>query len=116
MRQLSRIVAVALALALLAAGGALAQLPGGLPGASSLFSKDTLLTQAKALLADLTSMKSSGRLQPAQTAQVDEMLPKATSLTRELEKPQVEPSRLPELAKNLSDLQQQAGALKALLR
>ncbi len=34
----------------------------------------------------------------------------------ELEKPQVEASRLSQLAKDLSDLQKQVGALKALVK
>ncbi len=100
--------------------GALAQLPGGvqLPGGTSLptggLSKDALLTQAKEMMADLTSMKSSGKLAAPQTKQVDKLLPKATSLTSELEKPQVEPSKLSQLASQLSDLQKQVGALKGL--
>src|SRR5262245_13843152 len=102
--------------------GALAQLPGGvqIPGGTSLptggFSKDALLTQAKAMVADLTSMKSSGKLAPPQAKQVDELLPKATSLTSELEKPQVQPSRLTQLASDLSDLQKQVSALKSLIK
>ena len=101
---------------------ALAQLPGGvqLPGGTSLptggFSKDALLTQAKAMVADLTSMKSSGKLAAPQAKQVDELLPKATSLTGELGKPQVEPSKLSQLASQLSDLQKQVGALKGLMK
>ncbi len=101
--------------------GALAQLPGGvqLPGGTSLptggLSKDALLTQAKEMMADLTSMKSSGKLAAPQTKQVDKLLPKATSLTSELEKPQVEPSKLSQLASQLSDLQKQVGALKGLM-
>src|SRR5687767_10659053 len=50
------------------------------------------------LLGDLTSMKSSGKLAAAQMTQVDELLPKATSVTTELEKPQVDAARLPQLA------------------
>jgi len=102
--------------------GALAQLPGGvqLPGGTSLptggLSKDALLTQAKEMMADLTSMKSSGKLAAPQTKQVDKLLPKATSLTSELEKPQVEPSKLSQLASQLSDLQKQVGALKGLMK
>ena len=107
---------------LVAPMGALAQLPGGvqLPGGSSLptggFSKDALLTQAKEMVADLTSMKTSGKLAAPQTKQVDELLPKANSLTRELVKPQVEPSKLSQLASQLSDLQKQVGALKGLMK
>jgi hypothetical protein len=100
--------------------GALAQIPGGvqLPGRTSLptggFSKDALLTQAKEMVTDLTSMKSSGKLAAPQAKQVDKLLPKATSLTGELGKPQVEPSKLSQLASQLSDLQKQVGALKGL--
>jgi len=101
---------------------ALAQLPGGvqLPGGTSLptggFSKDALLTQAKEMVADLTSMKTSGKLAAPQAKQVDELLPKANSLTRELVKPQVKPSKLSQLASQLSDLQKQVGALKGLMK
>ncbi len=100
---------------------ALAQLPGGvqLPGTSlptGGFSKDALLTQAKAMVADLTSMKSSGKLAAPQAKQVDELLPKATSLTGELGKAQVAPSKLSQLASQLSDLQKQVGALKGLMK
>jgi hypothetical protein len=99
-----------------------AQLPGGMqmPGGASLpmggFSKDALLNQAKAMVADLTSMKSSDKLAPEQVTQVDNLLPKATSLTSELEKPQVDAARLPQLATDLSDLQKQVGALKGLMK
>ncbi|MGH7332937.1 MAG: hypothetical protein ACREKS_09380 [Candidatus Rokuibacteriota bacterium] len=99
-----------------------AQLPGGvqIPGGASLptgaFSKDALLNQAKTMLADLTSMKGSGKLAPEQLKQVDTMLPKATSLTDELAKPQVDAARLPQLASDLSDLQKQFTALKGMLK
>lgn len=99
-----------------------AQLPGGMqmPGGMSLpmggLSKDTLLDQAKAMVTDLTSMKSSGKLAPEQVTQADNLLPKATSLTSELEKPQVDAASLPKLATDLSDLQKQVGALKGLMK
>ena len=51
-----------------------------------------------------------------QVTQVDSLLPKAASLTSELEKPQVDAGKLPQLASNLADLQRQAGALKGLVR
>jgi hypothetical protein len=98
------------------------QLPGGvqLPGGMSLptggLSKDTLLTQAKELVAELLSMKQGGQLAPAQSAKVDELLPKAQSLAGELDAPQVDVAKLPQLASNLSDLQKQLGALKGLVR
>ncbi len=99
-----------------------AQLPGGMqmPGGTSLpvgaFSKDALLNQAKAMVTDLASMKSSGKLAPEQVTQVDNLLPKATSLTSELEKPQVDAARLPQLATDLGDLQKQVSALKGLMK
>jgi hypothetical protein len=87
------------------------QIPGGLS-----LSKDTLLQQAKGLLADLTSMKSSGTLPAEQGKKVDELLPKAQSLNDELEKPQLSAARLPELASNLNDLQKQVSLLKTFVR
>ena len=107
---------------LMAPISALAQLPGGvqIPGGMSLptggFSKDALLKQAQTMLADLTSMKSGGKLAPEQVTQVDNLLPKATSLTSELEKPQVDAAKLPQLATDLNDLQKQVGALKGLMK
>ena len=79
-------------------------------------SKDSLLQQAKGMVSDLTSMKSSGKLASEQTTQVDELLPKARSLTSELEKPQVETGKLPQLASDMSDLQKQVSALKGMLK
>jgi hypothetical protein len=101
--------------------GAHAQIPGmgAVPGMGSLtggFSKDSLLAQAKEMVSDLTSMKSSGKLAPEQTKQVDTLLPKATSLTSELEKPQVEAAKLPQLASDVSDLQKQVGVLKSFMK
>ncbi len=100
-----------------------AQLPGGVqvPGTGQLSvpsipSKTQLLGQSKQMVTDLTSMKSSGKLAPDQAGKVDALLPKATALNTELEKPQVEASRLSQLAKDLSDLQKQVGALKALVK
>ena len=100
----------------------LAQMPGGVqvPGTGSLptglLSKDTLLQQAKGMVSDLTSMKSSGKLDAAQAKQVDGMLPKAQSLTSELEKPQVPTSKLTQLASSLSDLQKDLATLKGLVK
>jgi hypothetical protein len=105
---------------LMASTVAEAQLPGGLamPGTMSLptagGAKDSLLRQAQELVSDLVSMKSSGKLAPAQAKQVDSLLPKAQSVTGELEKPQVEAARLPQLAADLSDLQKQASLLKGV--
>ena len=91
-----------------------------MPGAGSLptggFSKASLLKQAQDLVSDLTSMKSAGKLAPAQATEVDGLLPKAESVKVELEKPQVEPTRLPQLATDLSDLQKQASVLKGFMK
>lgn len=126
MRQ--RIIITAMAAVCLTGTAAVAQMPSGtqipgagsIPGASSLptgaLSKDALLTQAKNMVSDLTSMKSSGNLAPAQAKQVDVMLPKATSAKTELEKPQVEPSKLGQLASTLSDLQKQMTTLKGMAK
>ena len=114
-----------LTVSLLAPLTAQAQMPGGVqvpqvPGTgalpTSMPSKDSLLEQAKGMVSDLTSMKSSGKLDVAQTKQVDGMLPKAQSLTSELEKPQVPPSKLTQLASSLSDLQKQLATLKSLVK
>jgi len=101
---------------------ALAQMPSGVqvPGTGSLptgmLSKDALLQQAKGMVSDLTSMKSSGKLDAAQTKQVDGMLPKAQSLTSELAKPQIPTSKLTQLATSVSDLQKDLTTLKSLVK
>jgi hypothetical protein len=117
-----------LSIFLIAPVAAHAQMPGGVqvpqapqaPGMGSIPtampSKDSLLQQAKGMVSDLTSMKSSGKLDAAQTKQVDGMLPKAQSLTSELEKPQVPPSKLTQLASSLSELQNQLATLKGLIK
>ena len=98
-----------------------AQLPGGLrvPGGVSLptggLSKDALLEQAKSMVSDLVSMKASGKLTAPQTQQVDDLLPKANSLTSELEAPNLDTGKLTQLAGNVAELQQQVGALKSLM-
>src|SRR6266851_4288051 len=106
MRQRTLIGAWILAALLMAPLPTLAQVPGGVqvPGTGSLPSglpsapvvpspavpsKDALLQQAKGMVSDLTTMKSSGKLAPAQMKQVDGLLPKATALTGDLQKPQV---------------------------
>ena len=114
-------IGVAVAGVLIGSVASLAQIPGvgAVPGMGSLtggFSKDSLLAQAKEMVSDLLSMKSSGKLAPEQTKQVDTLLPKATSLTSELEKPQVEAAKLPQLASDVSDLQKQVGVLKSFLK
>lgn len=92
---------------------ALAQIPGV---GSMIPDKAKLLEQAQKLVADLTSMKSSGKLGAADTAKVDALLPKATAVNTELAKPQVETSRLPQLASQLGDLQKQTASLKGLMK
>lgn len=117
-------VVAAVAMAVLVAGPVAvhAQIPGvgSVPGMGSLpiggFSKDTLLSQAKEVVSDLTSMKSSGKLLPDQTKQVDTLLPKATSITSELEKPALDAARLPQLASDVKDLQSQVGVLKSFMK
>ena len=102
--------------------GVFAQMPGGVqvPSTGSMptgmLSKDTLLQQAKGMVSDLTSLKGSGKLDAAQTKQVDGMLPKAQSVTTELEKPQVPPNKLTQLASQLSELQKQYSALMAMIK
>ncbi|HEY7040348.1 MAG TPA: hypothetical protein VID28_15920 [Methylomirabilota bacterium] len=87
------------------------------PGISSMLpDKAALLEQGKKLVADLTSMKSSGKLSAADTAKVDSLLPKANSLNTELAKPEVEPSKLTQLATQLGDLQKQTSALKGAMK
>ena len=115
-------IASLLAGVLMAAGAVHAQLPGGvqIPGSvqipTSLPSKDQLLAQAKQMLDDLTSLKGSGKLAAEQTKQVDDLLPRANSLTSELSKPQVETSKLAQLSRDLSDLQKQVTSLKSLVK
>ena len=90
---------------------------GQIPNIGSMLpDKAQLLEQAQKLVTDLTSMKSSGKLGAADTAKVDSLLPKATALNNELAKPQVEPSRLTQLAGQLGDLQKQVAALKGVIK
>lgn len=103
-----------------ALGGA--QIPGvQIPGTGQLSvpalpQKAQLLQQAQQMVTDLTSMKSSGSLTPTQMGKVDTLLPKATALNTELGKPQVEASRLPQMAKDLGDLQKEVSALKGMVK
>lgn len=99
-------------------GPVLAQIGGvQIPGAASVIpDKAQLLEQAKKLVTDLTAMKQDPKLAPADKGKVDTLLPQATAVNTELAKPQVEPSRLTQLAAQLGDLQKQAGALKGLVR
>jgi len=144
MRQ--RIVITAITALCLSGTAAVAQMPSGkqIPGAGSVpappavpaaptvptvpalptvpplptgaLSKDALLKQANDMVSNLTSMKNAGNLAPAQLKQVDDMLPKATAIKTELEKPKVEATKLGQLASTLSDLQKQMTALKGLVR
>jgi hypothetical protein len=90
-----------------------AQLPsvGSLPS-SIIPDKAALLEQAKKLLTDLTAMKQDPKLPAADKSKVDALMPKASSVSSELAKPQVEPSRLTQLAGQLTDLQKQYASLK----
>lgn len=83
---------------------------------SMLPDKAQLMEQAQKLVSDLTAMKSSGKLGAADSAKVDSLLPKATAVNTELAKPQVEPSRLTQLAGQLGDLQKQASSLQGLMK
>ena len=88
-----------------------------IPGMGSLsLDKGALLEQAKQLVVELTAMKQTPSLSPADKGKVDSLLPKATSLNTELAKPQVEPSRLTQLAGQLGDLQKQVGSLKSTIK
>ena len=120
MRMRHRMAApAALVTALLGAGiPAHAQLPGGVQMPSlptTLPGKDQLLGQAKQMVADLTSLKESGKLAADQAKQVDELLPRANTLTSELAKPQVEISKLGQLSQEVTDLQKEVTALKSLV-
>ena len=92
---------------------AVAQIPGV---GSTRPDKTQLLEQGQKLVADLTSMKSSGNLGAADAGKVDSLLPKATALNTELATPQVAPGRLAQLAGQLANLQKQVGALKGLMK
>jgi hypothetical protein len=90
------------------------QVPG--VGQLAMPSKTQLLDQAKQMVQDLTSMKSSGKLTPDQAGKVDALLPKANALNTELAKPQIETSKLGQLAKDLGDLQKQVTDLKGMIK
>ena len=94
---------------------ALAQIPGVGSLPTSL-DKGALLEQAKQLVSELTAMKQNPNLSQADKGKVDSLLPKANSLNTELAKPQVEPSRLTQLAGQLGDLQKQVGSLKGMIK
>ena len=80
-------------------------------------SKDSLLAQANDMVTDLASMNSSGKLTPEQVTQVAQLLTKATALKGDVQNlSSVNPLQLSQLASNLADLQEQVGALKALVK
>ena len=88
-----------------------------IPGVGSMLpDKAKLLEQAQQLVTELTSIKSSGKLGAADSAKVDSLLPKATAVNTELAQPQVEPSRLAQLASQLGDLQKQVAALTGAMK
>ena len=104
-----------LVLAVLVLTSALAPTMAGaqMPSIGSMIpDKATLLEQGKKLLADLTAMKQDPSVSAADKSKVDALIPKATSVNTELAKPQVEPSKLTQLASQLGDLQKQYTALK----
>ena len=98
---------------MLAPVGASAQMPGvgSLPSAM-IPDKAALLEQAKKILADLVAMKADPKLPAADKAKVDTLIPQARTVNTELAKPQVETSKLTQLAGQVADLQKQLGALK----
>ena len=114
----STVLAVVLLTAAFTPANVSAQLPsvGSLPSASSLMpDKAALLEQGKKLLADLTALKQDPKLPAADKTKVDALIPKTTAVNTELAKPQVEPSRLTQLAGQLGDLQKQYASLKSMV-
>jgi hypothetical protein len=85
------------------------------PSVPAVPSKDVLLKQTNGVVTDLTSLKNSGKLAADQAKQVDTLLPKAQSMAGELAKPQLEATRLPQIASELKSLQQQVTTLKGLV-
>jgi polyhydroxyalkanoate synthesis regulator phasin len=120
MRHRVAAMASLLTAVLLSGAVAHAQLPGGVqvPGVpTSLPGKDQLLSQAKAMVTDLTSLKGSGKLSAEQAKKVDDdLLPRANSLTGELSKPQIETGKLTQLSRDVTDLQKQVTSLKSLVK
>jgi hypothetical protein len=102
-----------LAAVLLTSTFVVAPVSAQLPSVGSLIpDKAALLEQAKKLLADLTAMKQDPKLPAADKTKVDAMIPKATAVNTELAKPQVEPSKLTQLAAQLGELQKQYASLR----
>jgi len=113
----STVLAAALIAATLTPVTVGAQIPGvGSLPSSMIPDKTALFEQAKKLLAELTAMKQDPKLPAADKSKVDKLLPQATAVNTELAKPQVEPSRLTQLAGQLGDLQKQVGVLKGMGR
>ena len=113
----STVLAAALIGAVLTPATVYAQLPGiGSLPSSMIPDKTVLLEQGKKLLSELTAMKQDPKLPAADKSKVDTLIPQATAVNTELAKPQVEPSRLTQLAGQLGDLQKQVGALKGIGR
>ena len=113
-RTIVTILILAVALVMSSAASAQVNIPGA--GKMAMPSKDDLLSQAKQMVSDLTSMKSSGKLTADQAGKVDAMLPKANAMTTDLAKPQVETSKLAQYAKDLGDMQKQLTALKSMVK
>jgi len=113
----STLLAAALSVSTLTPVTVGAQIPGvGSLPSSMIPDKTALFEQAKKLLAELTAMKQDPKLPAADKSKVDTLLPQATAVNTELAKPQVEPSRLTQLAGQLGDLQKQVGVLKGIGR
>ena len=108
----SLVLAVLVLAAMLGPMPASAQMPSVPSIGSMIPDKATLLEQGKKLLADLTAMKQDPNVSAADKTKADALIPKATSVNTELAKPQVEPSKLTQLASQLGDLQKQYAALK----
>ena len=93
---------------------AAAQMPGvGSLPSSLLPDKAALLEQGKKILADLVAMKADPKLPAADKSKVEALIPKAQSVNTELAKPQVETSKLTQLASQVTELQKQVAAIKA---
>ena len=103
------------AIALIAAPLAPVPVQAQIPGVSSMIpDKAALLEQGKKLLAELTAMKQDPKVSAADKGKIDKMIPQATSVNTELAKPNVEPTKLTQLAGQLGDLQKQLGAIKGM--
>ena len=111
MRTVLAIVLLAAVLAPMCAG---AQMPsvGSLP-TSLIPDKAALLEQGKKIVADLLTLKENPKLPAADRGKVDALLPKANAVNAELAKPQVETSKLSQLAGQVTELQKQVAAIKA---